>query len=93
MSTNPTLLALDIGGTHVRAALVRGGEILTQRATNWPFRLSPDSEVSLIADLSSSLLSRKNGWEPVAAAGVALAALTNEAGEVVSWPNRPAWSG
>jgi len=93
METDPTLLALDIGGTQVRAALVRGNEILTHRATLWPAGLSPAGEVSLIADLSSSLLNRTDGWGPVAAAGVALAALTNEAGEVVSWPNRPAWSG
>jgi glucokinase len=93
METDPTLLALDIGGTQVRGALVKRGEILLHRATTWPSGLSPAEEVSLVADLSASLLSQKDGLGPVAAVGVALAALTNAAGEVVSWPNRPAWAG
>jgi glucokinase len=95
MEIDPTLLALDIGGTQVRAALVRGGKILAHRTTTWPSGLSSTEEVSLVADFSVSLLNQKDDAQagPVAAVGVALAALTNAAGDVVSWPNRPAWSG
>jgi len=93
METGPTLLALDIGGTQVRAARVRGSEILAQQALPWPPDLSPADEVNFVADLALNLLRRDEGGGRVEAAGVALAALTDEEGNVVSWPNRPAWRG
>lgn len=95
METDPTLLALDIGGTQVRAALVQGNQILTQQATTWPPGLSPEAEVNFVAEFPLNLLRRDEsaGLGRVQAVGVALAALTDEDGNVVSWPNRPAWRG
>jgi len=95
METGPTLLALDIGGTQIRAALVRGNEILTQQATTWPPDLSPTAEVNFVAEFPLNLLHRdeSDSLGRVQGVGVALAALTDENGQVVSWPNRPAWRG
>jgi glucokinase len=86
------VLALDIGGTQVRAALVSGATVLLSAARGWPDQTSPEAEVGFVADLAGGLL-RQSAAGPVSRAGVALAALTDRQGQVVLWPNRPAWRG
>jgi glucokinase len=90
LTRNETIvLGLDIGGTHVRAALAYGRQIIASRGDKWPTGLSPDEELDFVADLALGLA----GKERVSAAGVAMAALLDKDGNVVEWPNRTSWRG
>jgi glucokinase len=85
------LLAIDVGGTHVRVAFTRQQKIIVSNAVRWPSHLTPAGEVAFIADAARNII-KEAGWsEPVGAAGIALAAQLDERGRVVQWPNRPAW--
>ncbi|HEY9403588.1 MAG TPA: ROK family protein [Pyrinomonadaceae bacterium] len=93
MNSERPLLGLDIGGTNFRAALAVGSEIVNSRAAAWPPDLSPEREVELIADTASEIVREAGLDSPLAGVGVSLAALVDERGVVVQWPNRPAWRG
>lgn len=58
----------------------------------WTQGRAPLEELDLIATMAQGLLAEAGGASPVAA-GCALAALVDQAGTVVQWPNRPAWQG
>jgi glucokinase len=83
----PAVLALDVGGTHVRCGLVRHGRVVERRSAAWPAPRSAAEELAFVAALARDLAPHAE------AAGVSLAALTDEAGVVVEWPNRPHWRG
>lgn len=85
------ILGLDIGGTNVRAALIRGSEITAIRAATWPANLSPEEEVGFVADQALALAGEAK--LKARAAGVSLAALLSRKGIVADWPNRPNWRG
>lgn len=87
------LLALEIGGTNVRAALAQGDRILASRVVTWPKDLSPENEVGFVAEVALGLVREDSSKLPVRAAGVSAAALLDQTGTVVQWPNRPAWRG
>jgi glucokinase len=93
MSTEPLLVGLDIGGTQVRAALARGGRVLTSRATHWPAGLSAAGELDFVAGVALGLLEETEPGADIDAVGVSLAALLDADGRVVQWPNRPEWRG
>jgi glucokinase len=84
------LCALDIGGSYVRVMLTAGEEIVRHQQSSWPDNLAPRDEVKFVADLALALLAPA---PPPAAVGVSLAALLDEQGVVVQWPNRPGWRG
>lgn len=84
------LLGLDVGGTRVRGVVTRGGELTARRAAVWPDGLGAGDELAFLAAFARRLVDDAG---PVDAAGLALAALTTEDGEVAAWPNRPAWKG
>lgn len=93
MDRRTTVVGLDIGGTNVRAALAVGGQIVARRSARWPEEATPAGEVDFAADLALALIEQSAPDGRASAAGVALAALLDEAGVVVQWPNRPAWRG
>lgn len=85
------LLAIDIGGTYVRAALTQQQKIIASTTVRWPAHLTPVGEVEFIADVALNMVNEASWLAPVCAAGIALAAQLDERGNVVQWPNRPAW--
>lgn len=87
------LLGLEIGGTHVRVAVASGARILASRIERWHAGLSPDRELSWVAELALSLARAHSPNIRLLAAGVAAAALLDDTGAVLQWPNRPAWRG
>jgi glucokinase len=93
MGDEHMVVGLDIGGTNVRAALARAGQIVASAGEPWPANLAAADEVAFAADLALALIDRHSARGAVRAAGVALAALVDAAGTVVEWPNRPAWRG
>lgn len=93
MEADRLVLGFDIGGTQVRVALGNQDRIIAQRATTWPSDLSPADEVRFVSDQALELQRAHPPDQPVQTAGVALAALVDRSGTVVSWPNRPRWRG
>jgi glucokinase len=93
MDSEANFLGFDIGGTQVRAALAKGNQIVASQSAQWPQGLSPADEVEFIASLASDLMSQMGVTDSVCAAGVSLAALVDQDGNVVHWPNRPTWRG
>ena len=93
MSSAALVLGLDVGATRVRAAAARGFEILVTRSATWPAGLTPEAEADFVADTALRALHEAAPGAYACAAGVALAALTDDDGRVVAWPNRPNWAG
>ncbi|MFZ6027907.1 MAG: ROK family protein [Chloroflexota bacterium] len=87
------VLGLDVGGTQVRVALARGGQMLAHRAAAWPSGLSPAGDAAFIAEMALSLAADAGVNGAFRAAGVSLAARVDRDGTVVQWPNRPTWRG
>jgi glucokinase len=93
MDTEQIVVGLDIGGTNVRAALARAGQIVASVGARWPSNMAATDEVLFAADLALALIEQHGARGALCAAGVSLAALVDDAGTVVQWPNRPAWRG
>jgi len=91
MTYSKPILGLDIGGTNVRAALIRGSEVTAIRGATWPADLSPEEEVGFVADQALAVVGEAR--LTARAAGVSLAALLTKKGVVAHWPNRPNWRG
>lgn len=91
MDSAAITLGLDIGATRVRAATVQGARILASISARWPEAREPDAEVGFIADKVSALIEQAGAG--IRNAGVAMAALLDEEGQVINWPNRPWWRG
>lgn len=87
------LLAMDIGGTLVRAACIQGQKVMNCNTVRWPTDLTPIGEIQFITDMALNTVNEMNLSEPLYAAGIALAAQLNDQGRVVQWPNRPTWQG
>lgn len=86
------VVSLDIGGSLARAALVVGAEARAYAQAAWPPGLTPAEEAGFAATLARRVVPAE-GATPPRAVGVALAALTDRAGRVAAWPNRPQWQG
>jgi glucokinase len=93
MKLDTVVLGFDIGGTRVRAAVARGIDILASRSSLWPPGLSPEDEVKFVANLALDLMEETHLRASVKAAGISLAAIVNEDGVVIDWPNRLSWRG
>jgi glucokinase len=83
------VLAVDIGGTFVRAALWRGTRLARRVREPWPPGSTPEQELAFAVESAARVV---NG-EAVAGVGIAHAALVDASGAVVTWPSRPAWAG
>jgi len=83
------VLALDIGGTYVRAAVWRSSELTRSMRELWPQGLTAERELAFALDTAA----RVANDEVVAGIGISHAALVDASGIVVTWPNRPAWAG
>ena len=92
MNTKKYVLGFDIGGTYIRVALACDREIVASQVVTWPLGMSSTEEVQFIADMGLTL-AKSHTDSTVKAAGIALAALTDQEGNVVDWPNRPTWRG
>lgn len=92
LSADKVVLGLDIGGTQIRAGLARDHQLVASRSLRWPQGCAGVDEVHFVADIARDLLWGA-GLTRAAAVGVSLAALVDEQGTVVSWPNRPSWQG
>ncbi|ANE43856.1 ROK family protein [Deinococcus puniceus] len=55
MTTSPPLLALDIGGTSLRAALIRNGQITERREARTPKPSTPDAVIAAALALAAPL--------------------------------------
>lgn len=84
-------VALDIGGSWVRAAIGIRQRIIARHELPWPAALTAEAEVELVVQAVTHLVQQTK--TAVQAVGVSLAALVDEHGVVVSWPNRPHWRG
>ncbi len=87
------VLAIDLGGTRIRAGLVdREGRVRARRETPTQAREGPDSVIGRMVALARELLSEAEG--SVRAVGVgAPGPLDPEAGVILSAPNLPGWRG
>jgi len=84
---------MDLGGTHLRLGIADAQQIDRHQTLRWPTGLTPEGEVQYLADQARQLLDEGSSCDQLAAIGVSLAASVNAAGQVVRWPNRPAWQG
>ncbi|UQN07922.1 ROK family protein [Deinococcus sp. QL22] len=55
MTTSPPLLALDIGGTSMRAALIQNGQITERREARTPKPSTPDALIAAATELAAPL--------------------------------------
>lgn len=67
----PILLALDIGGTSIRAALVQGSQILERRDTTTPKPATPDAVIAAALALALPLSSQARAVGVACAGAVA----------------------
>lgn len=91
MINETAVIGIDIGGTWIRVALANESQIIATETTHWPVNLSPAEEVDFIAEFAQSLVSKNQKTDDVVAVGVSLAALVDNDGIVVAWPNRSKW--
>lgn len=93
MGSTPYALAVDLGGTHLRAARVaRDGTVLDRRRIATPAASGPDAVVAAIVGLAAELATgadRPAGGIGVAAPGP----LDPRTGVVHEVPNMPGWRG
>ncbi|MCX4761549.1 ROK family protein [Streptomyces sp. NBC_01275] len=89
---SPEYLGIDIGGTKVALRLQNHrGENTAEETFRWPAARDPAADLDLLADRIRSLLARRPAG--LAGVGIALPALCNPAGRVLTWPGRPSWAG
>lgn len=83
------ILAFDIGGTHVRAAVIEDGRLIRDVKRRWSESpRGPEDDVRVLEEMKVELAGADE--LPV---GVALGALVDRDGVVLEWPNRPLWVG
>lgn len=88
-SRSAPVIAVDVGGTQVRGAIVAGRDITSRTATRWAHdTASANADLALIVDIVTSL---RDAAPDAVAVGIAMAAMVDEYGVVQSWPNRPWW--
>ncbi|HEV8313097.1 MAG TPA: ROK family protein, partial [Burkholderiaceae bacterium] len=75
---NRPVIALDIGGTHSRAALFENGQIVWRASLPTPGQQGPERMVATMVELLEPLAARQ------AAVGVAIAGLVSEDGRVTA---------
>ncbi|CAM9810781.1 unnamed protein product [Choristocarpus tenellus] len=92
-------VGLDIGGTNLKAGIVKGdsGEVLcsqTEALPSSPSSRKPDALVSMLVALGNSVLAEEGlSWMDVTAVGVACPGqIKREIGVVVGTSTFPGWS-
>jgi glucokinase len=93
MRPDSVVAGFDIGGTQIRVGLACGTDVLASRSSVWPPGLLPEDEVRFVARLALDLIEENQLQGYVKVAGVSLAAIVDEGGVVVDWPNHPSWRG
>ncbi|MGW0579421.1 ROK family protein [Streptomyces sp. NPDC002920] len=84
-------LGIDIGGTKVALRVLDDtGEEPAEDTFRWPEARDPAADLELLADRVRALLARGPGVKGV---GIALPAICDPAGTVLTWPGRPSWTG
>lgn len=90
-----TVLAADIGASHVRVALTDlNGQVLAEEQADMPVAAGPDVLLGHVVDASQRLLSESHGPENLAGVGIGLPGPVQHAtGRPVKPPIMPGWDG
>ncbi|MFE2727640.1 ROK family protein [Kitasatospora sp. NPDC059327] len=84
-------LGIDVGGTKVALRAEADRVPALEASFRWPEPGDPAADLAALADHVARLLGRW-GRTPQAV-GVAMPATLDAGGRVLSWPNRPSWTG
>jgi predicted NBD/HSP70 family sugar kinase len=87
-------VGLDIGGSGMRAAVAVGGRLVRTERAPLGRAKTADRELDQISGWIDAVVARSAvARASLSRIGVACGAVCDEAGAVISWPNRPAWLG
>ncbi len=91
----PPMIGIDLGGTQLRVALLRGDQLISRAATLLGGDRTPESVLPrLQATIQQAINEANVAREEIAGLGVAMPGpLNNKTGVVYSPPNLPAWRG
>ena len=91
----PLVIGIDLGGTQIRAAILRGAQLYARAATLTGSDPTPERVLPRIATTVQEALEKANiTLDEIAGIGVAVPGpLDNRTGVVYSPPNLPAWTG
>ena len=85
------VIAIDLGGTQLRAALIENGKILKRAALKTDAVGGPKAVMVQIKDVVSSICDNKS-WGQVRAIGIsAPGPLDSDTGQILSMPTLPNW--
>ncbi|WP_091653216.1 ROK family protein [Micromonospora pallida] len=84
------VLGVDVGGTKVALRAEATGRPAYERTFAWPAGGDPADD---LAALDAEVVALRAAWGPVGAVGVAMPAITDPDGRVLTWPGRPSWTG
>lgn len=84
------VLGVDVGGTKVALRAEAAGRPAYERTFTWPTGGDPAAD---LAALDAAVAVLRAAWGPVGAIGVAMPAITDPDGRVLTWPGRPSWAG
>ncbi|WP_416904034.1 ROK family protein [Micromonospora echinospora] len=84
------VLGVDVGGTKVALRAEAAGRPAYERTFAWP---SGDDPAGDLAALDAEVAALRATWGPVGAVGMAMPAITDSDGTVLTWPGRPSWTG
>lgn len=91
MTPGISYLAIDVGGTKVALRVEADRVQALETAFRWPEPGDPAADLAALVDNVRDLL---GSWgHTPQAVGVAVPATLDRDGRVLSWPNRPSWTG
>src|SRR5690242_7712613 len=95
LQTLPLVAGIDLGGTQIRAAVLRGPRVYSRVATLTGENPTPERVLPRIySTLQQALDEARASLDEIAALGVASPGpLNNRTGVIYSPPNLPAWKG
>jgi kanosamine 6-kinase len=85
------VLGVDVGGTKVALRAEAAGRPAYERTFAWP--AGGGDPADDLAALDAQVAALRATWGPVGAVGVAMPAITDPDGTVLTWPGRPSWTG
>ncbi|MEU6593904.1 ROK family protein [Streptomyces sp. NPDC046881] len=92
-----SFLGIDVGGTKVALRAEDEGREFYETSFRWPERPPAADGPGWSADLAAlgewTTALRERWRRPIGSVGVAMPASVDAEGRVVTWPNRPSWTG
>ncbi|MCJ1678332.1 ROK family protein [Streptomyces sp. APSN-46.1] len=87
-------LGMDVGGTKVALRVESGeGDAATPYETSFRWAVGADVREDMTALAACLDRVRQSSAAPITAAGIAMPATLDPSGTVLTWPNRPGWTG